>query len=280
MNLKSSLTKKLLLTGAVLAVLVVSRPFLAGETTPFPHKPHVEEVDDCTSCHVLDKVKDAMGIKMDGCTECHDEGTPPYRSEKSPKGSIMFSHRLHVDAAECKDCHKTTAEDQPRAAGKPFMSPETCDKCHKDNDVEVNQSQCARCHGHIAAEIHPADHKGAWKLKHGKESQWRVFGGHGKDCSLCHGKDQCTTCHKAEKPRSHTGLWRMRTHGTSAAWDRNSCKVCHETGACIACHKSTPPINHMGAWETFHGLTASSVADTSCAVCHHPSYCATCHTAR
>jgi len=273
--------KKLLIAGALLAVLVVSRPFIAGEAGSYPHEPHVEELDDCTACHVLDEAKDVMGTKMDGCTECHDEGTPAYRSRKTPPSGIIFSHKLHVDAAECKECHKATAEDKAKALTAPIMSEKTCDKCHKDNDVEVKEAQCARCHGHPAAEIHPPDHKGpAWKMKHGKESRWRVFGEHGKDCALCHGKDQCTTCHKSEKPQSHSGLWRMRTHGTAAAWDRGSCKTCHETGSCIACHKSTPPMNHMGAWETFHGSTARTVDNASCAVCHQQSYCLTCHKSR
>jgi len=281
MRFLSANRMKLLVASALLAALVVSRPFLAGETTSFDHKVHLDEGAECSVCHALDETRDHMAVNPEGCKECHDEEIPGYVSRKVAPGAFLFSHKLHVEAAECMDCHKATAEDRAPTGGT-LMTETTCRACHQENGIEVARTHCNRCHGKSAGEILPADHAGTWLMRHGKESRWRVFEKHGQNCNQCHGSDSCLTCHKSRRPRSHTGLWRLRTHGASASWDRNSCKTCHETGTCIACHKTTRPINHVGNWgspnpPSGHARAARSTMDDSCNVCHHQAECMKCH---
>ena len=264
-------TMRISLLFLALGTLVAVGATTAGSSDPFPHEPHLEEADDCATCHEAG-VKGAMTVKADSCAECHEDDVPGYRKMAgSGPGLVHFPHALHVDAGECKDCHKAPA----MAAAKDKKS---CDKCHDENGVEVAEAACASCHGKSAKKIEPPDHKGTWETSHGKAARWRVFGRHGRDCSVCHGTDSCDTCHKTQRPRSHTGLWRIRTHGAAASWDRDSCRTCHETGTCIACHKSTSPMNHIGAWSMTHGFAARSVADKSCNVCHSAGDCAACHS--
>ncbi|MFH1530207.1 MAG: cytochrome c3 family protein [Pseudomonadota bacterium] len=261
-----------LLLAAVVALIAV-RATTAGPADPFPHKIHLEEVDDCGMCHGPDK-DGAMTVKAAACSECHDEDVPAYRKVTGGgHGILRFPHALHVDAAACKDCHKAPVM-------KASREKKSCDACHAKNDVDVQDSGCARCHGKPAEKLVPPDHEGTWKVSHGKAAQWRVFDRHGKDCSTCHKTGTCQVCHMEESPRSHTGLWRIRTHGRAASWDRDSCRTCHETGSCESCHRTSPPLNHVGAWSKLHGLTARSKADISCGVCHEAGTCAACHAGK
>lgn len=217
-------------------------------------------------------------INQEGCAECHDDGVPAWvLPAKASRLPFAFPHRLHADAAECKQCHQAVA-DETQPASKPLLDHERCEACHKEHGAEVGQ--CKQCHGVDASKSKPADHAHAWQRKHGEESRWRQFGRHGQDCSLCHRSDGCQTCHKTSRPQNHTGLWRTRTHGLAAEWDRAACKTCHETGACIRCHQATQPLNHKGAWRSTHGLAAQSRSNEHCATCHQLSWCAACHGGR
>ena len=265
-------TRISLLFLAVGALITVRAP-TAGPTNPFPHEIHIEEAGECAMCHEPGK-DGGMTINLEACAECHDEDVPLFRKTAGGgHGVLRFPHALHVDAADCADCHKVPAMRPP--AGKKF-----CDSCHAEAEVELVEAACAKCHGKPAHKITPPDHEGTWKVSHGKAAQWRVFDRHGKDCSTCHKSGSCQACHMEERPRSHTGLWRIRTHGTAASWNRDSCRTCHETGACDSCHRTSSPLNHMGAWSKLHGLTARSKADTSCTTCHERGYCAACHAGK
>ena len=218
---------------------------LADEIRGFVHAAHLEEGAECTDCH--------------------------------QPSSVRFPHKAHVDSLECNDCHapsEGSAEPDRRAKA----SYEACTECHNENDIELDKAACAKCHGVKMRLTAPPDHKKAWLARHGRESEWRVFEKHGRKCSLCHQSNVCITCHQSQKPASHTGLWRIRTHGSAASWDRNRCKTCHETGTCIQCHTTTPPINHTGSWGSTHILVAQTAGNERCAVCHSlVRPCAGCH---
>ncbi|MBM4371980.1 MAG: cytochrome c3 family protein [Deltaproteobacteria bacterium] len=254
-------------------VLLVAGAPEAGAPRTFPHEPHLAEDLECGHCHEAGD-GGAMKLTTGSCGDCHDGGAPHYRAAAVPGGRFLrFPHAVHAEAFACADCHKAPDVAFPR--GKP-----ACDACHRDNDVRIPAAACARCHGAPAQKLVPPDHGGAWRSRHGREARWRVFDRHGETCAACHGSEGCETCHRTERPRSHTGLWRLRTHGASASWDRDSCRTCHETGSCEACHASTAPLNHVGAWSTLHGLTARTRSDESCAACHGPGWCASCHSGR
>jgi hypothetical protein len=262
-------------------LLIWGGTFRADENGLFPHPVHLEEGSACDDCHQPAEKADSMVVKKDGCVDCHDEEVPGYQPRKHSESIVRFPHKLHAEAGECKDCH---GEDAGKLKGRSMTFGE-CTACHKENGVEVDAKACAACHGKSKQNLVPKDHRGHWETTHGKAAQWRVFERHGKDCSACHGKASCDTCHKTKRPRSHTGLWRIRMHGTAASWDRDSCKVCHETGTCIACHKSTPPLNHVGSWRTTrHMFSARDSSDQKrCAVCHDATFtatCTSCHSGR
>ncbi len=261
----------------IVLIFAAASVSLAGEEKVFSHKQHAEEGAGCTDCHNAEGTDELPGLSREVCQDCHDEGAPNWRLPAVTRRlRIEFPHKAHSDSLECNDCHeKTAAESQP--ADESLLEQPDCSVCHQENDVKVSESKCAVCHGEDLRDIPPKDHKRSWLIRHGTESQWRVFDRHGKDCSLCHRSDVCLTCHKTRRPKSHTALWRTRTHGLSAAWDRGACKTCHNSGACIRCHRSTAPLNHKGVWKSTHGLAAQTRSNEHCAVCHSLSRCAACH---
>jgi hypothetical protein len=62
--------------------------------------------------------------------------------------------------------------------------------------------------------------------------------GHVYDCNSCHVDDACRKCHQLNRPKSHTGFWRIRGHGIKGLAERESCINCHVQTFCIrsVCH--------------------------------------------
>lgn len=260
---------------AVLALALVG----AAAPKPFSHKIHVEAQEmPCQGCH--DTKVDPPALKTKGCNNCHEDGPPPYAGPRSARLSkIKFPHLAHAAKLDCARCHKDVVEEK-HAAAQPLVAPTDCAKCHEEKKVAVSMPACARCHGEDLKRARPADHDGAWPLRHGAEAHWRVFGDHGKTCADCHRASTCTSCHLTTEPKSHTGLWRVRTHGKAAGWDRDGCRTCHETGLCVRCHSETKPINHTAGWMQTHGLVAGARTNETCNVCHQTGWCASCHAGR
>jgi c(7)-type cytochrome triheme protein len=270
-----------LLSVTVAAMLTtLSSVFYAQESKVFSHKRHIEEYGaECANCH--DAAADPPSVKANACAACHDKpmGKPNLKT-RAQKGDIAFSHAIHTNVATCIDCHKSTATDKQKNKS-PIQTNSRCVSCHQENGVTVSASQCASCHTTTEKKTRPNSHKKSWTLRHGKVAEWGRDQGHGNDCSLCHKKLECKTCHRTMKPQSHTALWRIRTHGLSASMDRERCKTCHETGSCINCHRTTAPQNHRGAWPKVHGLAAQASPE-KCRVCHSASFgtssaCVECH---
>lgn len=274
-----SLSTKKLAWGAALCVgLAVAAPALSEELADFSHRVHVKASGlECAACHK----QTAAGVELlrEGCADCHDDGTPAWKLEpKARRLGISFPHEAHARQGECLDCHQAVLSTK-NTEGKPILELEGCTRCHEKKQVRIAEASCARCHGGDARKLAPSDHRGTWIARHGAEARMRVFEEHGRDCRACHGRDACAKCHRERRPRSHTGLWRVRLHGSAAAWDRESCKTCHETSTCTRCHSSTRPMNHTAAWRSTHGLAAGGFGNESCAVCHRPAQCASCHRA-
>lgn len=271
---------KIPLSIAVVAVgsfLAFATPHLAETPASFDHAMHLEEGAECSGCHVAAQGADSMTVNKEACLDCHDDGAPAYSlAARSRDLKAAFPHKLHAESLECGDCHGAIPKNEVKA-GEPVMGFDRCAECHTENDVTIEAGNCNACHGKNMKLEKPDDHQGLWLKLHGDESTWRVFDEHGKDCKACHGTDACSSCHKENRPSSHTGLWRMRGHGLAAGWERESCKTCHETGTCVRCHKETKPLSHRGAWDSFHGFAAESTGNEHCATCHSPGECAQCH---
>jgi len=247
----------------------------APAAKPFSHKLHVEEQEmECQSCH--DTKKPGLPtLKTKGCGMCHDDGPPPYKGPSKRPLDVKFPHQAHAEL-ECATCHQDVLEDQ-HADTAPLVEPVRCFECHQAMKVKVPQNACARCHGEDKRREAPLDHGDAWMQRHGETSRWRVWGEHGTACTDCHQPATCKSCHMTEEPRDHNGLWRVRTHGLAAEWNRDRCMTCHETNICVRCHTDTKPVNHTAGWRKRHGLVAGTKVNQTCNVCHQPGYCAQCH---
>jgi c(7)-type cytochrome triheme protein len=264
---------------SLLALPVALLGAAAAAPAAFSHKLHVGEQEvPCKSCHDL-KPEGLPTLKTKGCGKCHEDGPPAYKGPTALKLKVAFPHSKHSAKLECATCHKDVLED--RHDGKlPLVAPKQCASCHAEKDVALPAAACARCHGTDIRLTRPADHDGSWTKRHGVESGWRVYDQHGKTCTDCHRTSTCRSCHNQQAPADHNGLWRARTHGLGAEWDRDRCKACHETGTCIRCHQSTPPMNHTGAWRQTHALVAGSTSNDTCNACHQAGWCAACHAGR
>ena len=274
-------------------------PFEPRLKVPFPHEVPAHG-DDCTGCHT--KTLDAGAARpwlADTCFKCHlteGDGVTRCAPCHAPEGPArvtrdllgpprerptvrdVFEHAPHTGAGglDCLACHGDTRHDA-RPVGTPLMRRTQCLDCHEERNAGAGPRDCVACHREDLRRVKPVDHGGEWRLRHPGEGERRALADHGQDCATCHGPDACRDCHRTVQPRSHTALWRDRTHGRAAEWDRETCRTCHETGTCIACHSSTQPINHRGAWRSAHGLVAGSQADPRCTTCHQPSWCTACH---
>jgi hypothetical protein len=285
----STRTTALALLAALLAVSSAvlatdadaSKPEGAPTVEPFSHKLHLAQGADCGQCH--DPAAEEPGLKETGCADCHEGAPPAWKlpTEARPLSRAAFPHKVHGARLGCRECHAATLEDR-QVGGEPFGTFEACQACHRERSLPLRAKECALCHGQDAGRVKPASHALAgFRQVHGRLAIGVEDAAHGKSCKLCHRVDQCMACHKTQKPASHTALWRMRTHGLSAGWDRDACKTCHESGTCLHCHKTTRPLNHAGAWSATHGLAATAGrADGRCLTCHSAGYCAACHAGR
>ena len=249
----------------------------SSEAPGLSHKVHiVVEEGDCTDCHKGTKLK---GDRV--CKSCHSGKVPKTSGIVNParKLAARFNHERHVAAKglTCETCHAATISDT-QDTSEPLVTREGCETCHASKKVEIAEAHCGSCHESNLMKTRPADHDKLWMVRHGPQASWRDQGEHGRDCSSCHVESSCVSCHQSTTPRSHNGIWRLRTHGMAASWDREACKTCHETGSCVACHSRTQPLNHRGLWKVTHGATATARDSGSCTTCHRSSWCVACHT--
>jgi len=259
---------------------------LSRPTLVFSHEEHMDRVRDprCTDCHeAVRVVSGPPAIRADVCFSCHDS-IPRYtpRQREAPL-AVSFPHVPHAKSVACTDCHvarATTSDDERVAERALYARPSTsasCFSCHRSRGQGAREPECAACHGRDEQRVKPVSHDGGWIDRHGRSAFLSSTHAHGESCTSCHREVGCKQCHETRSPRDHTGLWRVRTHGAAAGWDRDRCKTCHETNQCIACHTTVPPPSHSGAWIARHGLMARSRTDESCLTCHQQASCNACH---
>jgi hypothetical protein len=253
----------------------------------------------CFDCHQKDDKH--LGKLGQDCGKCHkpEPGAAKFDHEKMTKFARTGDHLT----AACSKCHQPkSAQTKPLTMSEWRKQPtpkvdltfpirgKSCTDCHFDPHRGNLGTDCAACHGTTdfsrvtggrAKSIRPKDHGGSWLRRHTTLPEYD--GAHGaekRDCSSCHGTPTCTHCHRTMLPRSHTALWRIRTHGAAASFDPNSCSTCHRAASCIQCHRRTRPLNHRGSWLTMHGYASGGFGDSNCYVCHRRSECALCHRAK
>jgi hypothetical protein len=225
--------------------------------------------DQCSACHTFDVDKP----KSEECSFCHKNKDYTVTPRTKVLGAeSKFSHAPH-DAKEvaCDKCHKDGDPGKFDVGG--MMK--KCLDCHTQNGAKF--TECGVCHSQIAKDVRPTQRGGAriqhdspeiWKRTHGRESLVDP-----KFCGNCHDqKDYCESCHRTEKPESHTVAWRRKEHGIRAMVDRTHCAVCHEEDSCIQCHRHSTPSSHHGGW--------GEPRDRHCVTCHFPAQqteCVVCH---
>lgn len=302
----------------------------------FEHPEHDEEARSegttlgCSDCHTTEGATrmEVAGVLPQRCLSCHEHEA-----------------RDHYVDARCSTCHRPLAESgfglariealpMPRshrtgsfletghgeAAG---ASTETCATCH-------TRERCTSCHvdapgvdaiaalpsapsdmslpAFEAEYPTPASHEDTdWLESHGR------YAG-GAECSTCHTRQSCTTCHRESRPepvaeladradvmapgvttrrrapRSHRSAFFGTEHGTVASADGASCSSCHAETTCTECHTSesrAPSTASVGPGDgnEFHPpdflarhASAAYGARLECSTCHNTAvFCRDCH---
>ncbi len=250
----------------------------------------------CVDCHrKSDPHKGKLG---DACEKCHTpaKGAPKFKHETMTRFARAGAHL----GVPCTFCHRAPPAAPPevgwtrRATASqldrqfPLMG-KACADCHADPHKGSAGKECQQCHeltsfralSGEARAMRPGDHDRGWLRRHTNlPFEDDDLNAEGRACARCHGSPTCDRCHRTAAPKSHTALWRLRAHGTAAAFDPDSCRVCHVTGTCVQCHKTTAPLNHRGAWGTLHGYAAGTLADSNCYTCHSRAECRECHATK
>jgi hypothetical protein len=190
------------------------------------------------------------------------------------KDLIKFSHSLHGDLAECKDCHSSVLE-STSLKDRLLPNHDNCVECH---DVE-NESECNTCHIddnyqaliqkesgmifnhkiHNVLEMNCIDcHRGLEKVDYAFESaeafpQMEI-------CSSCHNEvkiasNACESCHISTfglMPQNHKSNDYLHSHKFQV-WEANAnCMMCHDNVTCQDCHVATTSITEMNLPDDFY----------------------------
>ena len=255
-----------------------------GYTLAFSHNLHVKDNSmACSDCHGKMKdgdfampdhaaCKDCHGdwidtktISTNTCGKCHKVSElnalpAAYSNAPSEKAKSLFVH-TSATTNRCADCHGSFLE-----KGLGYVPEMT-------HAVKVGMRQkahswgmdCSACHTDVNRQTPPPNHQQNWGRLHG------LLGRQPDNaCSVCHPQDTCRTCHQTTKPESHNNLWRLKTHGSQAAFDRERCLVCHRQDSCAVCHATTEPQSHNASWLHNHcyNCHAGAPAQNACVVCH------------
>lgn len=274
----------------------------------FSHYNHIEKYDvTCSDCHGESENGAFAKPSHASCVDCHDDWMEDVEVGEDTCGNCHVAKNLdafaereipeaetptagvfvHTDALEgkCADCHgnlfgkdmtrvpELTRNDVLRIREQAHRSGMDCTSCHVDMDPETP----------------PPSHDVNWDRRHG---EWGMRSDNA--CGVCHSEQSCRECHEVTMPKSHNNLWRLKTHGQQAAWDRERCMVCHESDSCDACHEEIRPQSHTAGWSRNHCAQCheSEAMGTGCSFCHqggidaHPNphdagwerqHCRSCH---
>ncbi len=258
----------------------------------FDHKRHEEKGISCEQCHPIPDSSKAdaneMLPTMQTCTTCHTERRVMDVTDCSGchiKGYEKIEPMSHttewkskhgkglareVIDSDCRICHTQELKN-------------SCTRCHHQKQFAVGKKDyCATCHGKDFEKTRPKDHTTFWNNNHGKGlTRTRID----TNCTLCHtpqNNNDCLDCHRKEKPKNHTIVWRIHSHGSRAEIDRESCSVCHDQSECISCHTTNEPFSHTALWgspSNRHCINchmegsnfASGEVGSNCTFCHQSS---------
>lgn len=184
-------------------------------------------------------------VYSDKCTPCHAD----YTETDNPK--YVFSHGNHI-TYQCSSCHPVFPH-RPGGTDLPVMK--DCFNCHglyHGPQGVIAKGECVACHGTKVEDLRPASHTADWKYTpHVEPSNARLT----TECSMCHVKNDCDTCHAAE----------------GVAWKPAEPMIYTSGTGCLACHGSPNLIKSSAdGIVSFQvtGLDASAHRDLACDDCH------------
>lgn len=230
----------------------------------------------------------------------------------APVRSFAFSHHRHVtlEKLECANCHA----DALHADDPGMPSPDTCEVCHAETDIEKPPEKRAATlfDGESFRALHASALASEVVFSHRRHAAGSVA------CADCHAgietnerverlrtvtMDACTACHDGRRvdatargcalchteiteqwaPGSHAASWK-KMHGAVARGARahaeataDKCILCHTESTCSACHQVEAPESHTQFWHLRGHGVAAMVDRESCAACHEPMSCERCH---
>jgi c(7)-type cytochrome triheme protein len=260
---------------------------------PFNHAAHQERGVDCNVCHELADSRDEAGMpSKDVCMGCHedvdkdpkkkreetvawfldDRGNPVWSAFTKQAAEVKFTHKEHAaKKIACATCHRGIEKDTGLTPDGKLQRMDSCVACHAGTVPSKNE--CSTCHEALDRDVAPKSHAMAWKGTHGVCSKAGKAASTANDCSMCHQKNECQSCHATEAPADHNNFWRIRGHGAVAGMSRDRCTTCHASDACVRCHQETAPVSHAAGW--------AGAQARHCMGCHVPlqkgSGCAVCH---
>jgi len=275
----------------------------------FSHSQHVTENGmACVDCH--EKPVDGRFARPahSACKECHGDWVESKKIDAKTCGmchkikdlrelslekpltlAIQTNHVFSHTAAltnRCADCHGTLFD--PKVTRVPAMTRTL--KLGIRGKAHRWGMDCSACHQGMDRNTPPPNHRQNWVLRHG------ALGTEPDNvCGVCHREQSCRECHQVTQPASHNNLWRLKTHGIQAEWNRSRCLVCHQKDSCDACHADTRPLSHNAGWRQNHCYNChpSKSTGSGCTVCHetgigsHPNphaagwrdqHCNNCHS--
>ncbi len=229
-----------------------------------PHNPN-----DCSNCHGLGEVRDAVAVDV---------------------ANLKFDHKGHVarEHGQCVRCHRGILDNSDHV--RPTMA--VCLSCHEHQDEFANRN-CDRCHKDLHGQrLAPASHvvhAGDWLREHGDRAASE------RDlCSTCHAERFCAGCHGVTVPALpekqafddplRIGVHRagfLSRHPLEAKNQPGMCTTCHTPDSCQSCHtkngvspESGASSPHPPGWLGLRG----EPNEHGRAAWRDPAECASCHS--
>ncbi len=257
-----------------------------GEGIDLHTLPSVDEVNYCSTCHVIDQFcMNCHGMEMPHPEEFkggEDATHPSIAAEKFDKCELCHAP---AETSFCDSCHHGDAVDWEYDAAIVWQTQHAAsvstngvagclDKCHEVkfcSDCHTALNPVPSSHGAADWLRKPVDEVGA----HAESARAEITA-----CEVCHGSGGpnaafCKSCHVEDMPHPEDF---KSFHAKTGRDNPVVCANCHTfKELCSDCH-------HVGSvdgtpWTTIHaGVIAEDGAEGCFEKCHQKDYCVQCHT--
>lgn len=244
---------------------------------PFEHENHLRHVNNnCSACHnaiyhVIRKnnlpATMADMEKGKSCGACHNKDNPrtPQLASCSTChpvdavsitipdfGSLVFSHKKHLDVYSCNDCHDglfKASRANPHVSMRQMEQGKSCGACHEGKTAFSVKGDCIKCHqvgdvamggesvfshkAHLDMTFNCSDcHNKLFVPGPNRVTHTMLDMEKGKSCGACHDgktafsvKNDCQKCHKNVKDISFKAFNARFSHGAHLKLFK--CDDCH-----------------------------------------------------